>query len=76
MALAENGFDIAPKQIEQGHVPEEMPWAVMQKHRGNELPGVSVVHTAIVNAEVIVDEARLGSFENKLRNKNTNVDAN
>ena len=47
MALAENGFQVAPENVEPEHVSQEMPRAAIKQRRSDELPRVSIMDTAI-----------------------------
>ena len=40
LPLPDDRFHIAPEQIKEEHVPEQMPRAVVQKDGGKELPAV------------------------------------
>ena len=46
MALAENGFQVAPENVQDEHVSQEMPRAAIKQRRGDELPRVSIMNTA------------------------------
>jgi len=47
----------------------------MEKHGGDKLPGVSVAHTVITDAEVIANEPGLIGFEKKLRGEDSQIRA-
>jgi hypothetical protein len=75
MSLPENRFKIASEKIQDEHVSEQMPRAVVQKHRGDKLPGISVADAAITQAKIIADESRLIEFDTQLRDKDRQVRA-
>ena len=52
LSLAKNGFDVAPDKIKHEHVDGEMPDAVVEKKRGEKLPGVGLGDTTIAEGEV------------------------
>src|ERR1700730_873258 len=74
VALTENGLEVASQKIENEHVTEQMPWPVMEKHGGDELPRVCVVHAALAHGQIIADETRLVDVEKKLCDKNREVE--
>src|SRR5438034_4499867 len=73
LPLADDRFHVAPEQIKQEHVPEQMPRAVMQKSGCNKLPAVSVVQPAIAQHKILADEPRLVHIEEKLGDKHRDV---
>ena len=73
MSLTEDQFEVAAKEVQDEHVAEQVPWAIVEKHGGDKLPGVGIAHTAITDAEVIANEPRLIDFEKKLRGKDGQV---
>src|SRR5438067_1791825 len=73
LPLADDRFHVAPEQIKQEHVPEEMPRAVMQKSGRNELPAISVVQPAIAQRKILADEPGLVRIEKKLGDKHRDV---
>ena len=73
MSLAEDRFEVAAEEIQNEYVAEQVPWAIVEKHGGDELPGVGVAHTAITDAEVIANESGLIGFEKKLHGKDRQV---
>src|SRR3984893_12347877 len=74
VALTENGLEVASQKIENGHIAEQMPWPVMEKHGSDELPRVCIVHTAFAHGQIIADETRLVDVEKKLCDKNREVE--
>ena len=73
MSLAEDRFEVAAEEIQNEYVAEQVPWAIVEKHGGDKLPGVGVAHTAITDAEVIANEPGLIGFEKKLHGKDRQV---
>src|ERR1700716_3208704 len=73
LPLADDRFHVAPEQIKQEHVPEQMPRSIVQKSGGDELPSVSVVQSAIAQCEILADEPGLVGIEEKLRDKHRDV---
>src|ERR1700716_3266819 len=69
LPLADDRFHVAPEQVEQEHVPEQMPRPIVQKGGGDELPPVGFVQPAIAQREILADEAGLVRVEEKLRDK-------
>ena len=50
-----------------------MPRATIKKHRGDELPCVSIVDSAITKREIIAHKAGLERIEKELRDETRNV---
>ena len=75
MALANNRLDVAAEKVKHERVQGEMPWAIVQEHGANKLPGVGVAHGAIADAEIVAHETRLRRFQKKLRNKRNDIRA-
>ena len=73
MALPENDFQVASEQIQDQHVAQQVPRPVVQKHGGKKLPGVSVAHTRIAQAEISADRSGLVHFEKQLRHENSEI---
>src|SRR5438552_3934993 len=61
------------EELQNEYVAEQVPWAIVEKHGGDKLPGVGVAHTAITDAEVIANEPGLIGFEKKLHGKDRQV---
>src|SRR5437899_13080528 len=75
MSLAQNRFDIASENVQDEQVPEKMPRAAIQQRRGHELPGVSVVNSAIAQRQIIADEPGFECVEKKLGNETGDVES-
>src|SRR5947208_9585375 len=73
MSLAQDRFEVAAEEIQNEYVAEQVPWAIMEKHGGDKLPGEGVAHTAITDAEVIANEPGLIGVEKKLDGKDRQV---
>ena len=73
VALTDDGFDIAPEKVKDQDVAEEMPWIAVKKRRGYELPGVSVVHAAVAQREIIADKAGLKCVQKNLGNESSDI---
>src|SRR3954447_15397701 len=76
ISLTDDRFYIAADKIEDERVGREMPDAVMQKHRADELPGVGVPDTGIADAKVNASEPGLIRLDHQLRDKHSHVRAN
>src|SRR6202011_4894584 len=73
VALAENRFNVASENVQNQHVPQEMPRTAIEEHRSDELPCVSIVNTAITQRQVIAHEAGRKRIEKQLSNETGNV---
>src|ERR1700716_1584903 len=73
LPLADDRFHVSPEQIKQEHVPEQMPWPIVQKSGGDELPPVGVVQPAIAQREILADEPGLVGIEEKLRDEDRDI---
>src|SRR4030088_2093536 len=75
MALSDDRFHIAPEQIENDGVADQMPRAVMQKDGGKKLPTKSCAHATVAEPKIFSDESRLRCLQKNLRTEGGDVDA-
>src|ERR1700731_3188160 len=73
LPLADDRFHITPEQIKQEHVAEEMPWPIVQKSGGEELPAVGGPEPAIAQREIFTNKSWLVGVEEELRDKDGDV---
>ena len=73
LPLPNDRFHVAAEQIQNEHVPDQMPRPVVQEDGGKKLPSVGRMNTAITQAEVLADEAWLVGFEKKLGDKGSDI---
>ena len=50
MSLTEDQFEVAAEEVQDEHIAEQVPWAVVEKHGSDKLPGVGVAHTVVADA--------------------------
>src|SRR5206468_64219 len=73
LALTDDRFHVAPQQIKEKHVPEQVPRAIVQKRGADELPTVGRAQPAIAQRQILADESGLVGIEEKLGDKNREV---
>jgi hypothetical protein len=52
MPWTEDSFNVSPEQIKQACVDNEMERPGIQENRGDELPGISIVHSPVAQREI------------------------
>src|SRR5579864_3487309 len=75
MPLTKDGFEIATKKIEHEHVAQKLQRSAVQKHGGNELPGIGVTNSAIAQGKKFADKSRFPTFQKKLANESGRIGA-
>src|ERR1051326_7866513 len=75
LALADDRFDVAAEKIEEEHVPEQMPRAIVKKRGRDKLPAVSGTQALVAQREILANKSRLIGVEEKLGDKNRDVRA-
>ena len=76
LPLANDRFDIAPEQVKEEHVPEQMPRTVVQERRRNELPAIRRTQAVVAQRQIFSDESGLIRVQEKLGDENREVRAN
>src|SRR2546423_13659919 len=75
LALTDNRLDVAAEQIEEEHVAEQMPRAIVEKSGGEELPPVGRAQPLIAQSQILAGGSWVVSVEEKLRHENGYVRA-
>src|SRR5205814_1240948 len=73
--LPENGFYVAPQDVEHNDIAKEMPRTSMKQRRGDELPRIGIEKSAFAQRQVITNKPGLGRFEKQLKDECRDINA-
>src|SRR5438067_7928772 len=73
LPLTDDRFHVTPEQIKQEHVPEQMPWSIVQERRGEKLPPIGGAKSAIAQGKIFTNKSRLVGVKKELRDEDGDV---